>query len=201
MIEPIFLIERMCRDDNAKTSKCESAFWKCGLRSSKCSTKMIPSEERDFTSANSNLSFYKSFIALARQKINSIDIVHFHFVRAYYARLGWKLNISNAHDFLLQTLEKTNYKFTSSNVKLRLSNSNLNLFGFTFIRFGVVVFEFDVRKSEFDSLFLLFLDVRLKRINDEFFQSSNNVIWKCEIGYPKLLFGHRQKLHLCKEYM
>jgi hypothetical protein len=137
---------------------------------------MIPSEERDFTSTNSYLSFYKSFIALARQKITSIDIVHFHFVRAYYARLGWKLNISNAHDFLLQTLEKTNYKFTSSNVKLRLSNSNLNLFGLTFIRFGVVVFEFDVRKSEFDSLFLLFLDVRLKRINDEFFQSSNNVI-------------------------
>ena len=86
------------------------------------------------------------------------------------------MNSSNAHDFLLQTLEKTNYKFTSSNVKLRLSNSNLNLFGFTFIRFGVVVFEFDVRKPEFDSLFLLFLDVRLKRINDEFFQSSNNVI-------------------------
>jgi len=143
MIEPIFLIERMCRDDNAKTSKCESAFWKCGLRSSECSTKMIPSKERDFTSANSNLSFYKSFIALARQKITSIDIVHFHFVRAYYARLGWKLNISNAHDFLLQTLEKTNYKFTSSNVKLRLSNSNLNLFGFTFICFGGVVFEFD----------------------------------------------------------
>ncbi len=84
-----------------------NAFWKSGLRSSKCSTKMMASEERDFTSANFNLSFYISYtsIALARQKVTSIENVPFHFVGASYAHLECELTISNAYGILLQTLE------------------------------------------------------------------------------------------------